>query len=1169
MSNKAVFGEVLYDLPFVEAVERGLICDVSLVVQATHSDDVMRNLGNKAMTKLGVDLDTATRLTGVYNALHERRDLLGDLDRRPVEKAVFYTNRIRDSEALTKRFNALAARIAKDDQRPVEARHIDGTMLAAERSRLVTWLKKDGGGRTLALSNAQCLTQGVDVPALDAIVMMKPKKSQLEMVQAVGRATRRHRGSGKQRGFVIVPMVIRKGENAEAALRSSPDWKTLQQTISALRSHNRAFEVLLQQRYLKRTAGDSGGGGRGGDDEPGEAEPAERQLGIFSDKEIRDAVVGLVVKTSTSRTFWKRWGKTTAAAYADLRTRIAALDRSAPDVHGLIGELVEKLRECANRELTRDATIRMLAQHQICRRAFTALFGEERDRKEPPAAATLQEAMDTLEAHGLRDEVKGLETVYADIERTVAGVRGPEERQTIIRSLYDDFFQEAFKEEVGRMGIAYTPTPLIRYLALAADRKVRALSGGIRRLNSTGVHILDPFAGTGTVIARIIADHDLMDDSLLLETKIEGGEFHANEIELLAYYVACANIEQAMEERTGVRRPFRGGVLTNTFEGAESMQPALQFDPDRIEGNRHQRQRQRETPIRVIIGNPPWSAAKDPTETLTAIKERVAGTYAMASDSKNRNSLYDKYMLGLRWATDRLIQSPSNGGVIAFVLNNGWLTGAAAAGVRRTMMNEFSEIEILDLRGDARTRNWEAEGAKIFGEKSRAGVCLFVGVVDPGRAGAATVRYASVGEGWTFDDKVRFVDAAKGGASVEFKELTINEDGDWLNKRKAEWRAMTPLGDPASRLGRKRADAVFGLYSNGNKTGDDDRMYAGARADLNERMPVRIAAYNEYAARRESGSAGNTDGLVKWARELSADARRGRKHRWDPRDVRAAAYRPFIDKWVYFAPGWCSMLYRTPRMLPTAESENRLICVGGQGDGNELSAWMTDRIPDLGLLGKAQVFPEYRFDEKTGERHENVMALNAVRKRYNDPRISNADVFEFVYGRLHDPEYRRQFHHETSRDLPRIEWPATLEEFRDWAAGGQELAKLHLGWEEIAPYRLDNDSPQEKLHEQHHYRPERPGWLRGADRTRLRLNGKVTLAGVPPEAHEWKLAGTSALNGLVNAMKRLPDSGRGRIEETGDEKYWVHTLGRAVTVALETLRIVDRLPRTPRTGTAD
>ena len=1170
MDNEARFGPVLYDLPFAEAVRQKLICEITLVVQTTSSRDVLENRVNSdQMARLGIETDTATRMTGVYNAMHSRRALNGEQDDTPVKRAVFFSNRIRESKRLTADFNALTADIRSREPglRPVSVRHVDGTMPMSHRAKEIAWLKEDAADETRVLSNAQCLTQGVDVPALDAVVFMKPKKSQLEMVQAVGRATRRPHGSGKQRGYAIVPMVIREGEDAEQALRDSPDWKTLIETITALRAHDAAFEIELQQlRYEQDTKGPGEPGGETTGDPPPPGEPGgtpDPIQGTFDD-ELRKAIVAITVNTASSRRFWKNWGQSTANAYKDLRARIAHLYERKGEVREIIDRLVSDLRGAAHDGIDLGTTIAMLAQHQICRRIFVALFGAERNHKEPPAAVTLQETMDLLEAHGVRDEVSGLEAIYSDVERNVRGLRSPRARQELIRGLYDQFFREAFADEVGRMGIAYTPVALIDYLGRAAERKIRKLSGGTRGLAAAGVHVMDPFAGTGTVLARLMSDLTLMPDAAGLEEKFARGEFHANEIELLAHYVTCANVEQTIAARTGSRRPFRGAVLTNTFENAKRINPMLPYDADRIEANRRQRQKQREAPIRVMIGNPPWSVSRDPTESLGAIRKRIEETYAQASERTLKRNLYDKYVLALRWATDRLRESPSDGsGVIAFVLNNGWLRGDAAQGIRRCMMDEFAEIEIIDLRGDARGRGEvrRAEGATVFEEASRAGVCLFVGTLDPSHAGPARVLYKAVDDGWTLDRKTAFLDTANGGADVEFEELPIDKNGDWLDRRKAEWEGMVPLGRPESRSGKVRSDAVFTLYSLGLCTANDSHMYADTGQSLRETMPERIDEYNTYARRRDAGTTGTKDrSLVKWHHELAKEAELGNVHKYNDQYVRSAAYRPFINRHVYFARHWCARRYQIPNMLPAEHSDNRLICIGGQGDDNGLSLWITDRTPDYHMLGANQVFPEYRF--KDGQRLENVTrnTLETVRAAYYDahdaPTISNSDVFEFVYGRLHDPEYRRRFRNEIRKDVPRITWPETAAEFHRWRTTGAELAGLHLGWEDVEPFPLDEEAAQETLHDRHHYRPIGPRWLDGDERTRLRLNDRIILGGIPAEAHEWKLAGVSALHGLVLSMKRLWDHGQGQIEESGNGRYWVDTIGRAVTVALETIRIV-------------
>ena len=593
-------------------------------------------------------------------------------------------------------------------------------------------------------------------------------------------------------------------------------------------------------------------------------------------------------------------------------------------------------------------------------------------------------------------------------------------------------------------------------------------------------------------------------------------------------------------------------------------QYGLPLDGGGIAENRRIRVCQRKTPIRAIIGNPPWSVQGDGSAGLDAIKGRVKETYVRRSSRRQLAALYDKYVLALRWATDRLILGGGEG-VIAFVTNAGWITGDSAQGVRRCMMDEFSEIEIFNLRGNANTSGevWRNEGAKVFGQASKAPVCLFVGMMNPAHDGPAVVKYHAVGDGLSLNQKMAAVESAGGGRLLEWTALSLDEHGDWLNKRSRAWSTMIPLG----RKDAAEGVSVFGVYSRGLATSDDGRMYADRRSEHVEFMPRRIEEYNRFAVSRTAGTEVDDGALVKWHRELRAEARRGRVMKFTPDRSVPVFYRPFVDRYVYFERGWCAQRYRLSEMVaPTSgrgSPATRIIAVGGMGEKCRPSVLMVDRIADLGLFGKVQLFPEYTFREGRPLLNVNQSAVNALCKKYgaDTSAISASDLFDFVYGRLNDPGYQESFEYEAQKDIPRVAWPATFDEFLVWRDLGRALSGLHLGWRTAQPYPLDEEYAAGDLltDVDAAHLPDRPRWLdRDTKRKRLRISDNLVLAGFPENVHGWCLGYDSALNGLIGALRKLPEGGRGQIEETGVPRYWTQTIGRVVRLAVETQQLVGR-----------
>ena len=594
---------------------------------------------------------------------------------------------------------------------------------------------------------------------------------------------------------------------------------------------------------------------------------------------------------------------------------------------------------------------------------------------------------------------------------------------------------------------------------------------------------------------------------------------------------------------------------TNTFEEVECRQGSFEYD-DGMEENRARRKRQKKTRIDVITGNPPWSVGKDESVELDGIKERVRETYATPENCTRRQKagLYDKYILAMRWATDKLLASGGEG-VMAFVTNAGWVGGDAAQGVRRCMSREFAEVEIFDLRGNANTSGevWQREGAKVFGQASKAPVCLVTATMRREHTSPARVKYHAVGDRLSLQEKLKQVKDAKGGKDLTWTELSLDEHGDWLNQRNEEWEEMVPLGRNEVRSRKEHENSVFRLYSSALKTSDDGRVYAATREELIETMPKRIEEYNRYAREGRSGTRTDDESLVKWHRDLqkAAEAKSGGVMEFDESKIRKVMYRAFITNWVYFEKGWCAQ-----REHP--EEETRYLCVGGQGEKTGLTVLMTRDIPDLGIFGKVQVFAEHEWAD--GTRKSNIVDwyMEEVRRRYPSEDFTRSDVFNFVYGKLHDPAYRAEFNHETMKDIGRLDWPGSGEEFAHWSIIGSELSELHLSYEEAEEYPLAEEGEERGLLDDRWKwgMPDQPRWLDKDQKTRLKWNGQRVLAGFPEKHVEWRLGYHDALTGLIQGLVNNPRDAESKVRAIGDPEFWVKILRKVVSTGQETIRIV-------------
>ena len=863
MDNPDVYGaDPAYELPYDEAVRLGIVCEFKVVVllctaaSIAADPELHKHLGTDPELKA----DDYAKLAGVVKALAQRQDHEGTVDQRPIRRAVLFTNRVKTAYAVANAMPKVADDLGLSSaagELACEARAIAGKDGSARREQELRWLRKGGGGATAhVLCNAQCLAEGVDVPALDAIVVWGKKRSIIEITQAVGRAVRKDPSNPDKVGYVIVPVVVAEGADPESALTKSPDWGTLANVLAALRSHHPGWEARLQQLVLGETRALDGGlmvvladvararpaplaDGAGKEDEA--ATPEQMPLSL---RVVAEQLRPLVVKRFGRARYWRDWAQSVGHSYEALQEVIGGLIKSNAGVRSCVAAFEAVLRDSVHQGIDRAQTVSMLAQHQITRPIFRALFGREGARGgKPPMSTALETAMNELEARGTALETNDLKGFYTEVGKTVEGMQEPRSRQQLLRELYDGFFKQAFGAATKSMGIAYTPEELIDWVLYMADDGVRQLSHGQRGLGCADVHVMDPFAGTGQVLVRAISDARLVSRRQCLG-KWERREWHFNEIELLAYCIANANIEQAQEARVGESVEFVDGALTDTFEALEvpgGGQQEMDFAGARE--NQATRRRQRRKRIEVIVGNPPWSAFKGdgarPSGAREGIQGRVKTTIVERSSSSNRNSLYDDYVLAIRWALDKI----GDEGVVSFVLPNGWLTGNAGQGVRRMLHAECARVDVVNLLGEARGSGEvrRRQGANPFGDKSKSGVCLTRFIK----------RAAHAGPG---GDSVR-----RGGAVRQARHQAAMGLRPWPvapNMRNGKrWSRMprdlgstrsTPRGAALTPLCEKGSvEAVFEMRSSGLKTAGNAVLLHGSRKGIEAATRKAVAHFND------------------------------------------------------------------------------------------------------------------------------------------------------------------------------------------------------------------------------------------------------------------------------------------------------------------------------------
>ena len=850
MDNQDLFGPEFHRLGFGEAVEKRLLSDYKVMVLVVEGDAIAESLQQSLATDSELTIDDAAKIVGCWNGLakHTQDGFFGK-DPSPMKRAVAFARDIRSSKAFCTAFPEVVETLTDGEtDLSCDVRHVDGMMNALERADSLAWLKAPiPEGECRVLTNARCLSEGVDVPALDAVLFLHPRSSLVDVVQSVGRVMRR--AKDKEYGYVILPVAIPAGMAPEEALRDNKRFKVVWDVLNALRSHDDRFNAMVNSIDLdKNTKGKIGfdiiGNGRATDTDETTSRPmAGLQFPLFSLTQWRDSILARIVTKCGDRDYWDQWADDVVDITANTTARIGAILRTADQaLTDQFSAFLDGLRANLNDSIRRDDAISMLSQHLITRPVFDALFEHDSFAAHNPVSITMQQMVDALASHGLDAETARLERFYESVRKRASQIETPAGRQAVIHELYEQFFRKAFPKQASSLGVVYTPVEIVDFILRAADDVCRQEFG--YGLTDEGVHVLDPFTGTGTFIVRLLESGIIKPADL---ARTYAHELWANEIMLLAYYIACVNIETTYQAVVRTQRegenvlyePFPGATLTDTFqiteEGDRADTSLIPVNNDRIEV-------QLATPIKVIVGNPPYSAGQGSANDDNANRKyptldaRIAETYAARSTATNKNSLYDSYIRAFRWATDRL----GDQGVLGLVSNNGWVDGNTADGIRKTFTDEFSDLYVYNLRGNQRTAGElsRQEGGKVFGSGARTGVAVLVAVKRPG-SGPCALRYYGVADHLTREEKLADLDEANLG-SVPWQTLIPNADGDWLNQRNDTFGTFPAIADEPS--------AHFASHSAGVQTNRDAWCYNFSARAVEANMRRMIDYYNEQAA---------------------------------------------------------------------------------------------------------------------------------------------------------------------------------------------------------------------------------------------------------------------------------------------------------------------------------
>ena len=1260
MDNPENFGEDLYVISFSKAVKDNLLVDYKVLVLAVEESHIHQRL-EKLFEGTEIQVDDAAKIVGCWKALSKYgiMDELGDDE--PMKRAVAFCQVI-EKEYKGKTHKVSSKNIAEifsnvvdayqkqeiaalEEQNPdfrpdnslllkCEAEHVDGGMNASEKSAKIEWLKAEQEDNTCRiLSNVRCLSEGVDVPALDAVLFLTPRSSQVDVVQSVGRVMRN--APGKKHGYVILPVVIPAGIEPDKALEKNENYKVVWQVLNALRAHDDRFDAMINKMEFDGAAKDkievisvisqvlakqkqkptkvkkaSGKGEKTIGNRDNSSFNGETQLEMeFEIGEIERALTAKIVKKCGNRTHWEDWANDVAKIANTHIERINTILANPQNTQerSVFNAFLNELRDDLNNAITENEAVEMLAQHLITKPVFDALFANDNFTQHNPMSQAMQKVVDIFEQKNLSAETKQLKDFYESIQFRVKDIQSPEGKQKIIKELYDSFFNKAFPKMAERLGIVYTPVEVVDFIIRSVEDVLNNEFNA--SLADKGVQIIDPFTGTGTFITRLLQSGIIPPEKLPLKYH----EIHANEIVLLAYYIAAINIESVYhalllehsantQENSTTYQPFEGICLTDTFQMYEKEDLVDEI----LQVNSNRRKRQKALDIQVIIGNPPYSAGQESANDNNAniayqhLDQRIEESYDKYSTANLTTSLYDSYIRAIRWASDRI----ENNGVIGFVTNGSYLESNSADGLRKCLSEEFSSLYIFHLRGNQRTSGERSrkEGGKIFGSGSRAPIAISILVKNPNSEKHGQIYFHDIGDYLNREQKLEIIKdfQSVNGISKQngWTQIIPDQFNDWLNQRDPNFDTYLSIGDKKD----KSSAVIFENYSSGVKTNRDAWCYNLSKQNLEKNISSMVEFYNQqvrhFLARKEDEDNLKANDFIdldstkiSWSGDLISQLERGNKALFDDKNIRFSLYRPYHKQYLYFDRMLNNSIYQIPLLLPRSDFINKLICVTGRGSSKEFSVLITNLIPDLEMISKNQCFPLYLYEKE--ENNENYQRRDAItdealahfKAAYPNEDFDKEDMFYYIYGLLHSEEYREKYADNLSKQLPRIPCVKNAVDFWAFSKAGRELAELHLNYETVPMYqnvlfkgglKLLNGQISGGVGEDFYVEKMKFGkkideetGKKVDDKTTVIYNSQFTLTNIPEEAYDYVVNGKPALEWVMERQSVKTDKASGIINDANDwaietmnnPRYPMELFLRVVTVSLETMRIVRALPK--------
>lgn len=1240
MDDEAVYGRELATVSFTRAIDLKCLVDYKVIVLTVDESLLEKDYDFLSTNEMGgLSVNNAAKIVGTWRALTKidlKHETAMGNDLQQMKRAVGFAQVIAPSEKydrpaskqFAKYFNDVIDKYKEkekdflkkryggkwDEEKydsshklKIESKHIDGSMNATEKDSLLTWLREEPETDTCKiLFNVRCLSEGVDVPSLDAVIFLSPRKSAVDVVQTVGRVMRI--APGKERGYVILPIVVPTNISPDLVLNKNKDFDVVWQILNALKSIDPTFgravdgetgkinsdriEVISisDQKFSHKTGagGTSSNKGKGKtkktkDKEKDNSAETAYQSELFEEygrnEIVEETIKSCIVKKVGNRREWEDWAEDVGQICQTQIKHIQKIVEKDPASQKALDNFMKELKATLNGELTQDAVIEMLGQHVVIKPVLEAIFDDYPFAEKNPISKAMTGMLEKLDKAGMKKCVAMLEGFYGDVKRRMASAKEADTRQTIIKDLFDKFFKTAFPKMRDKLGIVYTPVEIVDFMNRSVADLLQKEFG--KTINEHGLHILDPFTGTGTFIVRLLQSGLINKEDLTYKYE---NDIHANEIVPLAYYIAAMNMETAYHDiiKEAEYNPNDILVWTDTFasnEKSDIFKTALSVNNENLD-------KENKADIRVIIGNPPYSVGQsdqndnNTNEHYDLLDARLADTYVDKSSANNCNSLYDSYIRAYRWASDRI----KNSGIIAFITNAGWLDSASADGMRKCMVEEFSSIYIYHLKGNARTSGEQRRKEKdnVFGEGSRAPVAIVFLVKNPASKEKGKIYFHTVGDYLTREQKLKELSDFGSISNMSWDEIFPDKHGDWLNQRDDSFSKFLPI------LNEKNQEGCFKQNIVGVGTSRDFWVYNSEQDVINKNITRSINAFNESINEYNHGKTVNelinlTGKDISWSSSLKDRLQRKQPSVFDKNCIVLSSYRPFFKQYLYYdskkTSGFTHRPGRWDDVFGDSEpKKDNLVIVTNQNIQDQSSILlMTKYYADMHFVGDSQCFPRYLYINNNGK-YEKVdsitdTALNHFKTAYGeDNPISKDDIFYYIYGVLHSAEYRSIYANNLGKELPRIPRVATYDQFKSFTEAGRKLADLHVNYESQPEY----SGVTIKGEETRNYYVNQMKWGKIAgktgnaakDKTILIYNDDITISNIPLEAQEYVVNKKSALDWIVERACVSTDKKSGITNdfnqygiEQGNPRYPLSLFLRIITVSLETMKIVKSLPK--------